>query len=143
MKNESKFQMWRGTIALVQADKIVSNEERIWLDNHLKHLPFTSEQKNILQRDFKDGVTIEEVLPLIEEKRERGMLMNFANTIFKSDGLVSSEEKVFKNLQAKIMGDLDIEEISKEVKLIQADFENSNNEESTIKQLFGFLKSVL
>ncbi|OUR96603.1 hypothetical protein A9Q84_09665 [Halobacteriovorax marinus] len=143
MKNESKFQMWRGTIALVQVDEIVSNEERIWLDDHLKQLPFTIEQKEILQKDFKDGVTIEEVLPLIEDKRERGMLINFANSIFKSDGLVQSEEKILNELQQKIIGDLNFAEITKEVESIRSDFDQTNDEDSIVKQIFGYLKSLL
>ncbi len=142
MINESKFQMWRGTIALVQVDNIVTREEKLWLDEHLKKVPFSQEQKDILKRDFTNGIKIDDILLDSLEPRERGMLVSFANTIFKRDGLVESEEIVLEELTQKILGDLNMNEIIQDVETL----ENSlpyEGEGNIFKRLLTVITSLL
>lgn len=141
MVSESKFQMWRGTVALVHVDNIVSKEEKQWLNDHLKNVPFTKEQKEILQKDFKEGLKIDDILLSSLEPRERGMLVSFANTIFKRDGLVASEEAILNDLTKRIMGNLNIDELTTEVKKIED--EVPYNEENIFKKLITIVTSII
>lgn len=142
MISESKFQMWRGTIALVQVDNIITREEKLWLDEHLKKIAFSQEQKDKLRKDFKDGIRIDDVLLSSIEPRERGMLVSFANTIFRRDGLVESEEKLLDELTQKILGDLDMKEIAQEVEILENSlpYEGDGN---IFKKLLTIVTSIL
>ncbi|WP_372652814.1 hypothetical protein [Halobacteriovorax sp.] len=142
MISESKFQMWRGTIALVQVDNIVTREEKLWLDEHLKKIPFTQEQKEILKRDFSDGIKIDDLLLSSIEPRERGMLVSFANTIFRRDGLAESEKEVLEELTEKILGDLNMNEIIEEVEILEESipYEGEGN---IFKKLLTIVTSII
>jgi len=140
MISESKFQMWRGTIALAQVDNHVSKEEKLWLDQHLKKIPFTKEQREILQNDFEKGIKLDDILLNSLEPRERGMLVSFANTIFKRDGLAPEEEVVLSQLTGQIMGDLKVEELTNEVERME---EESHEEENIFKRLVTIITSLI
>ncbi|ATH08558.1 hypothetical protein BIY24_11535 [Halobacteriovorax marinus] len=140
MISESKFQMWRGTIALAQVDNHVSKEEKLWLDQHLKKIPFTKEQREILQNDFEKGIKLDDILLNSLEPRERGMLVSFANTIFKRDGLAPEEEVVLSQLTGQIMGDLKVEELTSEVERME---EESHEEENIFKRLVTIITSLI
>lgn len=142
MISESKFQMWRGTIALVLVDNKVSNEEKLWLDEHLKKVAFSSNQKEILHNDFKNGIKIDDILLSSLEPRERGMLVSFANTIFKRDGLVAEEEALLNQLTQKIVGDLNMSELTKEVEHLESSIE-VEPEDNIFKKLITIITSVL
>ncbi|CBW27255.1 hypothetical protein BMS_2462 [Halobacteriovorax marinus SJ] len=140
MISESKFQMWRGTIALAQVDNHVSKEEKLWLDQHLKKIPFTKEQREILQNDFEKGIKLDDIFLNSLEPRERGMLVSFANTIFKRDGLAPEEEIVLSQLTGQIMGDLKVEELTSEVERME---EESHEEENIFKRLVTIITSLI
>jgi len=142
MISESKFQMWRGTIALVLVDNKVSNEEKLWLDEHLKKVAFSSNQKEILLNDFKNGIKIDDILLSSLEPRERGMLVSFANTIFKRDGLVAEEEALLNQLTQKRVGDLNMKELTKEVEHLENSIE-VEPEDNIFKKLITIITSVL
>ncbi|PIK16369.1 hypothetical protein [Halobacteriovorax sp. JY17] len=142
MISESKFQMWRGTIALVQVDNKVSNEEKLWLDEHLKKIPFTKEQKEILLNDFRNGIKLDDVLLASLDPRERGMLVSFANTIFKRDGLVPEEEVILNQLTEKILGDLNMSDLTKEVEDLEDSME-VEAEGNIFKKLITIVTSFL
>ncbi len=142
MISESKFQMWRGTIALVQVDNKVSNEEKLWLDEHLKKIPFTKEQKEILLNDFRNGIKLDDVLLASLDPRERGMLVSFANTIFKRDGLAPEEEVILNQLTEKILGDLNMSDLTKEVEDLEDSME-VEAEGNIFKKLITIVTSFL
>jgi uncharacterized membrane protein YebE (DUF533 family) len=140
--DESKFNMWRGTIAIAHADGIVTDIEKEWLAKHLAPLPLTETQKETLQEDLENGLTIDEILPLITDNKDRANLLHFANILFREDGLDKMEEKQYKILTDKIIGEIDLLSAMKEVEIENAKLDEIKKEhDSEFRGFFRYLIS--
>lgn len=113
--NESKFNMWRACIAVIYLDKVVTKEEHDWAIDRIQKLPLTENQRNILQNDLKNGVTLDEVLPKITEKVDLGFLVNNFRILANIDHNFSDVERAsFNALEKKVLGGLDLVGIEKQ-----------------------------
>ncbi len=138
----SKFNMWRGTIALAHVDGVVTDIEKEWLARHLAPLPLTEEQKLILEKDLDDGISLDEILPQITDRTDRAHLLHFANTLFREDGLARIEKKQYKILTDKIIGQVDVLSAMKEVEMENAKIEKIQDaEDSKFRGFFKYLIS--
>jgi len=138
---DSKFNMWRGTIALAHVDGVISDLEKEWLAEHLAPLPLTEEQKVILEKDLENGISLDDLLPLITDKRDRAHLLHFANTLFRKDGFARIEKKQYKILTDKIIGQVDVFSAMKEVENENARIEEIQKSESN--EFRGFFKYLI
>ncbi|MDD0853593.1 hypothetical protein HBN50_10810 [Halobacteriovorax sp. GB3] len=137
---ESKFNMWRGTIALAYIDSELTKEERSWIQDHLRKIPFSQSQWEILAKDLEEGLKLDDILPLITEPKDRAFLLNFANQLFREDGIVPIEKKTYENLEKKIMQGIDILSITNKIEKEFGDLEKERElERGKLKGLFKTL----
>lgn len=129
---ESKFHMWRATVAIAHCDGIISKEEIAWLKDHLDKIPFSKIQLEIIQNDLNDGLTLDEVLPDVTNLNDRALLLHLANNLFRQDGFDDIEKVQYQQLEKSIMGTVDLMSAVKKVememaKVIQLEEESKNS----------------
>ena len=148
--NESKFNMWRGCVAIVYLDNVVKPEEKAWVENKCNTLPLSFEQKAILLNDLKNGIKLDEVLPKITDKVDRGFLVNTFLVLANIDHNFTSDEKIaFKNLESKVLKGLDLTSITNEIKTMEKEsynesevYKNYNSSSLFEKVHHAFMKSI-
>jgi hypothetical protein len=91
--DSSKFNLWRASFSFCFIDGFLSPEESNWIDEKIKLLPFTKEQKDTLIKDLKDSPKLNELLPLITKPADRGFLANNLRILAKLDNQLSIKEK--------------------------------------------------
>ena len=146
--NVDKFNLWRAIFSLVHLDKHVSTEEENWINNKLKTLSFTEDQQNILREDIIAKKDIFSFLDLITNKADRAFLLHQVRVVSNIDGDYSEDEKVFfKELEAKIIGKLDLEPIVQEIEQMEQEeyrvdeVYSVDNEHSFFEKMYkGFLR---
>jgi hypothetical protein len=117
--NDSKFNMWRACVAVVHLDQVVTPEERKWVEEKLRILPLTNDQRLILIRDLEIGNNFQECFNKITDKVDKAFLLNTLRVIAHLDHSFSQVEKdAFKKIESLIMRDLNITEITKQVELL-------------------------
>lgn len=102
---DSTFHMLRCVTALVHADDVVKKEEREFLKTLIKYFEgnftITDAHKFQLMQDLQSGPEIEQLLPLVTDKKDLENLVLFAGMLAKADGeLHPEEEAVLKKIQA-------------------------------------------
>jgi uncharacterized membrane protein YebE (DUF533 family) len=137
--DNSKFHMWRGTICAAYIDQKITPEEKKWLEDHLKNLPFDSSQKKQIISDLGNPPSLDEILPHITAPTDRSMLLHFANIIFHKDGdLDDREAKFHSDFTEKIMSGINLENVENVIS--QAKIKNVlDSEESNLEGGFGLL----
>ena len=139
---ESKFNMWRATVAIAHCDGIVSDEEISWLKDHFDKIPFSKEQLETIQNDIDNGLTINEVLPNVTHLNDRALLLHFANNLFRQDGFEDIEKVQYEQLEQTIMCDVDLMSAVKKVEMEMAKVTIKEEEEkSSFKGIFSTLTS--
>lgn len=129
--NDSKFNMWRGCIGVIWIDGKVDEKEQEWMKEKLNSLPFTPEQKVVLEQDLANGVRLESVLPQITDRKDRAFLAHQVRVIGHLDGEYSSDEKEFYEKWNKIILDgVDLDFFNA---LIEADEKASYHEDEVYK----------
>ncbi len=102
--DESKFNLWRGVVALAHVDGRVLEEEASWIRGMLIRLPFTDEQRATLESDIDNEGDIEAILNKITDRKDKATLLHFANMLFKVDGHFDCSEKAtFKKIEEKVL----------------------------------------
>ncbi len=124
---DSKFQMWRGCMAIILIDGKIDPKEEDWIEKKLKLIPFSAEQMTILLRDIKTGVQLSHLIPLITDKRDRAFLLHNIRVLGHIDGHFDNKEKeAFKNLENQILKGLDLDAISLEIEEMEKESYNEN-----------------
>lgn len=112
--NDSKFHMWRGCVAAVWADGVVSSEEREWVLKKIEGLPFTPEQKETLLKDLEGRGDFAEIVSKITDKKDRAFLAHQIRVIGNLDKNYSEEEKkLFSAWHDSVMKGVDLSELEK------------------------------
>lgn len=91
--DSSRFNLWRASFSFCFIDGFLSPEEENWIDEKIKLLPFTNDQKKILIGDLKNAPNLKELLPLITRPADRGFLANNLRVLAKLDNQLSIQEK--------------------------------------------------
>lgn len=110
--DDSKFNLWRATFSFCFVDGFLSPEETAYLDEKLKTLPLTPEQKKILMSDLKSPPDIEGLFPLITRLADRGFLVNNIRMLSRIDNLTESEKVKIQSLLDKVMKKVDVNELT-------------------------------
>jgi hypothetical protein len=135
--NDSKFNMWRASMAVIYIDGSVSKEEEAWAESKIADLPFSDQQREIMHGDLAEGLKIETVLPLITHKPDLAFLLHLIRTIGHLDGCFGVEEKKsFENLEQQITKGLDLGSLEKEVHRMEEHSNLSKKEENLNKSSF-------
>jgi hypothetical protein len=124
---ESKFNMWRACVAAVHIDKVVTPEEKKWVEDKIKSLPFTDEQKKLLNADLSNGADFEEAYKRITDKKDLAFLLNTLRVIAYLDkNFDKTEKESFNKLEAIILKGLDLKKITAEVEELRIKLEAEN-----------------
>ena len=148
--NEDKFNLWRATFSLIHIDGKVTTEEANWYKDRLDSLPLSEEQKTTVMGDFMSQRGIEELLDKVTDKGDRAFLLHQVRVVSHIDGHFSAEEKkFFKELEAQIMGNLNLEPLVSQIEEMEReDYREDNvysvdNEHSFFEVIHkGFLRFI-
>lgn len=91
----SKFNLLRSAIAMAHADGRLQKEEIDWLEQRFRSLPLKPIQLDYLNQDMRQGVDINQTLPLITTHSDREMLLDFARSVFLCDGYFHETEQIW------------------------------------------------
>lgn len=117
---ESKFNMWRACVSAVHLDNKVTTEERAWVEEKIRILPFSKEQKEIIFEDLKNGKSFEVSFKKITDKVDLAFLLNTLRVISYLDKDFSEIEKInFKNLEDIVLKGIDLKAIENEIKAME------------------------
>jgi len=117
--SHNKFTMFRCLIAIAHADGFLSNEEKIYFSAFVNHLPFSDEQKNTFETDFKEPQNVFDLFKNINDPKYRANVLDFGRIMaFKDGTLDPAEDDILKKLYANITDSIDIDEIKAEARQV-------------------------
>lgn len=147
---ESKFNMWRSCVAAVHLDNLVTGEERKWVEEKIRKLPLSNDQRLILIADLETKVDFEEAFKKITDKKDLAFLLNTLRVIAYLDKDFSDVEKTsFKKLEAIVLKGINLEAITAEVEAMElqsyheAEVYKNNNRASIFERVYhSFMKFI-
>jgi uncharacterized membrane protein YebE (DUF533 family) len=114
----SRFSMWRAVFAMAHADHEVSYEEKMFMQKYFEHVPFSSDQIQVLRQDIETPQSVEEMFDGISEPEDRAEFFQFARMLCYSDGDFDEQEKIIKErLKDLQLNNLDHDTLEKELAL--------------------------
>lgn len=129
--SESKFNMWRSCVAVVHLDQIVTLAERNWVEEKIRTLPLSNEQRLILIADLETGSDFEECFKKITDKKDLAFLLNTVRVIgFLDKDFSSVEKEAFKKLEDIVLKGINLKEISAQIETMELE---SYNEKEVYK----------
>lgn len=112
--SESRFYMWRAIFAIAHADGKIDPAEEAFLDKYLKSVPFSLQQKAVLEDDILHAKNPGEMLARVSSPDDQGMFFQFARMLVWSDGNYDLQEKqIMERLLGAHMEQLDIESLNR------------------------------
>ncbi len=139
---DSKFNAWRACIGIILLDKVVTDSERNWVNDRMKTIAFTDEQKNILSSDLKNGLDLNQVLTLVTDNKDKAFLVDMIRYVGNLDKNFSNEEReVYKKIEKEILGNKEFENIEKNItnELFNQNKINIKEKESTLEIISNYL----
>ena len=100
---DSKFNLWRATFSFCFVDGFLSPEETSFIEEKVKALPFSKEQKEILMKDLSFPPSIDKLLPLITAPADRGFLINNIRLLSRIDNLSPAEKVKIESLTQEVL----------------------------------------
>jgi hypothetical protein len=91
---ESEFYMWRAVLAFAFADNLLSLSDQDILSKHMRSLPFSLRQRQILRNDFKTPPNVEQMYKRIIDAEHRKRFCSLARSIAWSDGDMDKQEEI-------------------------------------------------
>lgn len=126
---DSQFNMWRAIIALVYADQYKHKLEEDFINESLKPLMMTDEQRAQLLADVKSPQPLNDVFAKMTEPRDRSHFVYFARLLFWSDGDFSKQEKaLLKELEGKVMEQVELKSVFAQVDKVVSDFQKTQSQ---------------
>lgn len=118
--SESKFNMWRACVAVIAIDGELAKEEKVWLAERAKAVPFSKEQIKTLETELQNPIDISTIIPLITEKKDLAFLLHQIRVLGNIDGTYDETEKeAFKNVEKVVLHGLDLKGIQSEIESIE------------------------
>lgn len=90
---ESQFFMWRTLFAVAHADGVVADEEVRFMAEALEDVPFSEEQRAILNEDIRKAQNAEDMFLGITEAQDRAAFFKYARTLVHIDGEYGASEQ--------------------------------------------------
>ena len=110
--SESAFYMWRTVFAIAHADNILSNQEIRYMVEVLEDVPFSEEQRDILNDDIHNAKSPSARFAFVTETRDQVRFFKHAREMVWIDGDYAPEEQdVMMKLTRKYMQDVDLEKL--------------------------------
>ncbi len=111
--SQSHFYMWRAIFAIAHADGHLSREEESLMDEYLRTVPFSLEQKAILEDDIIHPKDAGEMLAQVSDHSDQALFFQFARVMCWSDGNYDVQEKeIMERLLGAHMERLDVDALT-------------------------------
>jgi|GEM_PF-3306176 len=111
MSESSRLAKWRVLVSLAWIDGELVDSEKDWLRELYKLRVKNQADRDQLEYDIANGVSLNDVLPLVTEKKHLAEICHLANLLFAVDGEVCWEEKeILKQIKALVMKDINLGE---------------------------------
>ncbi|MES2526981.1 MAG: hypothetical protein V4598_07825 [Bdellovibrionota bacterium] len=110
----SKFNLWRATFSFCFVDGFLSQEESNYIEEKVKALPFSPEQKKILMGDLMAPPGINQLLPLITSPADRGFLINNIRLLSRIDTLSPDEKVKIETLTQEVLSKINLAGLTKD-----------------------------
>jgi len=91
--SESHFYMWRTLFAIAHVDHLVSKEETRFMAEAFEEVPFSAEQREILEQDVREAQDIETMFERITDPEDRTKFFDIARELVHIDGEYGDEEQ--------------------------------------------------
>jgi hypothetical protein len=114
--DDSKFNMWRAIFSAIFLDQNVTAEELAWVRSRMESLPFSSDQKQTIEKDINSNPDMHHLFSVIEDKRDRAFVLSQLRVIAHLDGHFSEVEKsAFKKIESLVLKELDLGNLENEI----------------------------
>ena len=115
---DSQFYMWRTLFAVAHADDVVTDEEVRFMAEALEDVPFSDDQRAVLNEDAKHAQDIEKMFKGVSDVKDQAAFFKFARELVHIDGDYGAEEQaVMLKLQELHMQCADIDDLVGSVSL--------------------------
>lgn len=151
--DESQFNMWRTLFAMTHADDVVTDEEVRFMMEALEDLPFSKEQRDVLEDDIYNPKDIVEMFRKIDNPTRQAEFFKFARTLVWIDGDYGEEEQeiMLKLKQEHIqnvnidnlIGKVDIELEDANAENFQDNTDGSDQKRDIKSTIFSFRKAFM
>lgn len=97
--SESRFNMWRAVVSMIHADGVVMPQEINCVLEYTRDIPFSEEQRRVIERDISLPQPVRELFARITSPRDREYFFHLARAVSWSDGdLDEREEALLREL---------------------------------------------
>ena len=147
--NDSQFYMWRTLFAVAHADSVVSDEEVRFMAEALEDIPFSDDQRAVLNEDVKHAQNIEAMFAGISDVKDQAAFFKFAHELVHIDGEYGLEEQsIILKLQETHLRSADLDDLVGSVSLelesdVEPVFANTEQKKSFKDALYSFRDSFL
>lgn len=115
---ESQFYMWRTLFALAHADGIVTGEEVRFMAEALEDLPFSDEQRGVLNDDIRYAQRPEDMFSGITDVRDQAAFFKYARRLVHIDGdYGTAEQAVMLRLKEMHIKSADVDDLIGKVRM--------------------------
>ena len=90
---ESQFYMWRTLFAIAHADDVVTDEEVRFMAEAMEDVPFSDEQRKVLNGDVAQAQNIEVMFAGVTDVQDQAAFFKFAHELVHIDGDYGMEEQ--------------------------------------------------
>jgi uncharacterized membrane protein YebE (DUF533 family) len=112
--DDSKFNLWRASFSFCFVDGFLSKDEQQHIEEKLKTLKFTEQQKKILMNDLVSPPDMDSILSLITRPADKGFIVNHIRILAKLDNDLSPAEKEkIEKVQKMVLSKLDMPGLNK------------------------------
>lgn len=130
--SDSQFHMWRTLFALAHVDHVVSKEELRFMVEVLEDLPFTAQQKEVLNTDIHHPQDPARMFAQISDQEDQIRFFRFAHDMVWVDGEFGTEEQeIMIRLQREHIRLTDIDDL---VGKIDLELESDYDFEQTLRK---------
>ncbi len=141
--SESRFNMWRAVFAMAHADNVVTVQERAFMENYLKQVPFSPRQAEALRQDMEEAQDVNEMFAQIVEPEDYAAFFQFARELVWSDGdMAAQEEAIKERLKAEYMDKFDLKRLERELAQSRAGAQEEREADKT-DGVVSFLKKMI
>lgn len=90
---ESQFAMWRTLFAVAHVDNVITGEELRFMAEIMEDVPFTEEQRAVLNTDIKIAQDIEEMFKGVTDIKDQAAFFKYAKDLVHIDGDYGADEQ--------------------------------------------------
>ncbi len=121
---DSYLNMWRLVVCAVHVDEEVAEEETKMVEHYLEELNFNEAHINLLKKELRHPVEVDEVLPKITDLADRSQAIYFVRVLLWKDHVLTDAEKVFlKKVQDYFIKFMDMGNIKKDLLQFNEEYE--------------------